>query len=130
MKQVYYNYLLWEDYQNGMWRKHPKQLEEQMCIDALEFMQDVERWGDAMIKVIKEWKYTTEHNLSDPQTNKKAFIGQCAVCYELGIPEHITREVWGKLTEKNQIEANNKAKKAISLFKLNHLEYELKTLFD
>ena len=50
MRQKYHNYLLWEDFQNGMWKKHNKEKEKQMQEDALEFMQDVERWGDAMLK--------------------------------------------------------------------------------
>lgn len=130
MKQVWHNYLLWEDFQNGMWRKYDKDVERDMLHSAIEFMSDHKKYGAGMIEVVTKWKFTMEHHLSDPQTNKKAFVGQCSVCYSLGIPEHITREAWGHLTELQQYLANKEAEKAISLFKQNHLSHVSKTLFD
>ena len=130
MKQIYHNYLLWEDFQNGMWKRYDKDIENDMLDIAIEFTGDYKRYGAAMIKVVQEWKYTMQHHITDKSINHKAFVGHCAVCYELGIPEHITREAWGHLTEKQQYLANKQAKKAILLFKQNHLNYVTKTLFD
>jgi hypothetical protein len=130
MKQIYHNYLLWEDFQNGMWKKYDKDIEADMLHAAIEFMSDTFLFSNAMHNVVKHWKFTTEHHITDKTINHKAFLGQCGVCYELGIPEHITREAWGHLTEKKQYLANKEAKKAISLFKQNHLHYVTKTLFD
>lgn len=130
MKQIYHPYTVWEDYLNGMWKKYEKDIEADMLHAAIEFMADHKRYGAGMIKAVTDWTYTMQHHLTDPQTNKKAFVGQCSVCYELGIPEHITREAWGNLSEKEQYLANKEAEKAISLFKQNHLNYGTQTLFD
>lgn len=132
IKQIYHPYHLWEDYQNGMWNKAEKEIEKELLDVAIEFTGDHKRYGAAMIKVIENWKYTCEHNLTDNSINHKAFIGHCAVCLELGIPEYITRNAWGYLTERQQFLANKEALKAIKQWKLNQKtqQYVSKELFD
>jgi hypothetical protein len=132
IKQIYHPYYLWEDYINGMWKKAEKESEQDLIKKATEFMSDHEKFGEAMNKVVENWKYTCEHNLTDPLINHKAFIGQSAVCYELKIPEYITRIAWSCLTENQQFLANKQAGKAIKKFILNHkkLNYVSKELFE
>jgi hypothetical protein len=132
IKQIYHPYYLWEDYINGMWKKANKLDEQDLIKKATEFMSDNIKFGNAMINVVDNWKYTCEHNLTDPLINHKAFIGQTAVCYELKIPEYITRIAWSCLTEKQQFLANKQASKAINKFKLNHkkLNNVIKELFE
>jgi hypothetical protein len=113
MKRIYHNYLKWEDYLNGMWRKVLPEEEEEMLHVAIEFTGDHSRYGSAMRRVIKEWPFTCEHNITDNSINKKAFIGHCAVCIELGIPEYITRQAWGFLNQEQQDLANLEAENTI-----------------
>ena len=127
MKQKFHNYKNWEDYINGMWRKCEKEEEKEILHCAIEFTGDHERYGKAMLRVIEEWKITCEHNLTNESINQKAFIGHCAVCLELGIPEYITRIAWGYLTEDQRIKANLKAEQAIKIWKQKYkLENTLK----
>jgi hypothetical protein len=122
MKQIYHNYNLWEDYQNGMWKKVSKEEEDDILPIAIEFMSNHIKFGEAMMNVINNWVYTCEQNLTDASIYHKPFIGQCAVCYELGIPEYITRLAWNKLTDEQQLLANKQAGIAIRTWKKKHIK--------
>jgi len=116
MKQLFHHYTLWEDFNAGMWNKVTKLQEDEMVKIAVEFTGNAVKYGSAMIRVIDEWPVTCEHNLTDLNQNRRAFIGHCAVCLQLGIPEYITRIAWHKLSQKQQDEANAMADNAITLF--------------
>lgn len=118
MKQIFHNYKLWEDFQNGMWRRVTAAEESSMLLIAIEFTENAEKYGKAMLRVINEWPITCEHNLTDNNQNRRAFLGHCAVCLELGIPESITRLAWHQLSQKQQDEANAMAGYAIEQFEI------------
>jgi len=113
MEQVYYPYWEWEDYQNGMYDMPNKEKEVGMQEKAMEVLRDP---YDAMLSVINEWTISTYQNLSKQGTNKKSWLGQAACCYKYGIPEHVTRSVWNKLTEEERENANNIAEQIIELW--------------
>lgn len=126
MKQIFHQYHLWECYKNGMWNKVSKDIENKLLPIAIEFTGNDLLYGNAMLKVIAEWKYSMENFLSNISINRKAYVGHCAVCYELKIPEYITRSAWGNLTELQQIKANLKAEYAIKKWEQNQ---KLKTTY-
>lgn len=113
MKQVYHPYQRWEDFKNGMWRKETKTYEEKMLNDVIEFTGDHIKYGNAMLRVIEEWKISCEHNLSNQSINRKAWIGHAACCIEKSYPEYLVRQAWGMLTEQQRVDANKKADYAI-----------------
>jgi hypothetical protein len=131
IKQIYHPYYLWEDYINGMWKKAIKEQEQELITESYLFMRNHKLFGEAMNGVVNNWKYTCEHNLTDSSINHKAFLGQCAVCYQLGAPEYITRIAWSMLSENEKDLANKEAKKNIKLFiqKLKNTKYVSKELF-
>lgn len=121
MKQIFHPYTKWEDFKNGMWNKVEDSIEDEMLQIAIEFTGDHKKYGLAMLRVIEEWPMTCEHNLTDNGINQRAFIGHCAVCLELKIPEYITRMAWHYLSQKQQDLANNQADIAIAKWKENYL---------
>lgn len=125
MKQVFHNYILWECYKNGMWRKETKEYEDKYIPIATEFTGNHMEYGKSMIDVINNWKYSVEHHLTDTSINRRAYIGHSAVNFKFGIPEYITRIAWGYLDEEQQRLANLEADNAIKLFenKLKGIEY-------
>ena len=123
MKRIYHHHLKWEDYKNGMWSKVDKDVESDMLNVAIEFTGDHLRYGKAMRRVINEWKYCVEHNLTNKDINRRAWIGHAAVSLELGIPEYIVRDAWGHLTDTQRDLANRQADLAIQQWEY---EYSLK----
>lgn len=126
MKRIYHNYKKWEDFKAGMWRRVPPEDEKEMLQRAIIFTGDHVKYGLAMMRVIREWPLTCEHNLTDESINQKAFIGHCAVTLQLGIPEYITRLAWSYLTKEQQDKANERAQFAIDSWKLDHQSKKLR----
>ena len=116
MEQIYHNYNLWEDYKSGMWRKLKKQEEKEYLQKAVDFTGDADLYGHWMIQVVKNWKYSCEHNLTDVSQNRRAWIGHAACQLAINCPEYITRQAWGFLSKDQQDKANAVADKAILLW--------------
>ncbi len=120
IKQVFIPYWEWEDWINGMWGKGTGMQLQQ----AIEFTGDHVRYGEAMGEVIIAWPRTMINSLTNKSINRRAFLGHCAVCFKLGIPESVTREAWGLLTEQQRFDADAIAEKHIK-----HWEYEYSRSF-
>lgn len=116
MKQVYHHYLSWEDYKAGMWRKVSKDEEPELLKLAIEFTGNHLHYGNAMLRVIKEWKFSCEHNLTNLSINRKAWIGHAACALEKNLPEYIVRSAWSMLTDEQRFLANRQADNAISKY--------------
>lgn len=113
MKQIYHNYLLWEDYKAGMYSSYEKEEYERLFNLAFTFTRDHIEYGKAMREVIKKWKYSCEHNLSNENINRKAWLGHAACALKHSLPENIVREAWGKLSVWQQMMANKEAEDTI-----------------
>lgn len=106
--KYYTHYTNWEDWKFGMYRDvKDKSYYIQKSIDCLKNPEI------PMLKVIKEWRFSSRENLSDLKSNRRSWLGQAACCYEFKSPEHCTREAWGLLTKEDRINANKIADKII-----------------
>lgn len=111
IKKIWHPYWKWEETKFNMWgyvENRKEWLEK-----AIAFTGDADLYGRWMMKVVKNWKYSCEHNLSKQDTNRKAWLGHAAVAMAIQCPEDIVRQAWGYLTEEQQIAANQKAQEAI-----------------
>lgn len=132
MGQIYHHYSKWEDYNAGMWRKATREDERKYLEMAIQFTGNSELYGEWMIKVTEQWPFSCEHNLTDVEQNRRAWIGHAAVCLAIGCPESITRMAWAYLTKDQQDKANAVADYAISLWerKNGRIKDYAKELFD
>ena len=128
MKRIYHDYRRWEDFKSGMWKKVGKNEAEKLLPIAIEFTGDHVKYGEAMIKVTKSWKYSCEHNLTDSSTNKKAWIGHAACSLEMNLPESVVRQAWKMLSSDQRIKANNQADLAIKLWISGHINKQSRQL--
>lgn len=120
IKQVWIPYTEWEDWLNGMWRKVEQSERDELLNGAIEFTGDYRRYGEAMHEVIFAWPRTMLNNLTNSSINQKAFVGHCAACFKISMPEIITREAWKHLSEIQRLEANREAQQAIDSWKIWH----------
>lgn len=105
MKQKYYHYTKWEDYQHGMYEEDKDGREERVQT-AIGILTDPEVCLLAMRRVIAEWKIACEQNLTSPIINHQAFLGQSACSIYADVHEDETREAWGRMTTGQRYEAN------------------------
>lgn len=113
MKQVFYPYWEWEDYANGFYSKIEKTQEIEKIHLAVNLLSNENLFYSVAKEMISKWLKSSEQNLTDDTINKKAWIGQASCCYSSGVPEYLTREAWGQLTETQREKANAVATKVI-----------------
>lgn len=117
--QQWTKYTEWEDWLNGMWGKSQK--EDADLSLAVSFTGNYIAYRSAMKEVVCMWPRTMLNSLTNPSTNKRAFIGHCAVSFAHGIPEYITRKAWFMLTDTQRKLADNEAQKVYYKWKEKYL---------
>lgn len=118
IKRIYHPWDKWEEVNFNMWGgAHDR---AKFLNKAILFTGDHKKYGRFMMRVVREWKYSCEHNLSNQQSNRQAWVGHAACALAFECPEDIVREAWKYLTEEQQIKANQEADKAIEYWEKLH----------
>ena len=97
-----------------MWRDVSKSEQQSMLALAVSFTGNATLYGEAMLRVIDEYPIACEHNLTEIAMNRQAWIGHAAAYLAHQLPEYVTREAWGLLTDQQRDEANAMADRAIN----------------
>jgi acyl-coenzyme A synthetase/AMP-(fatty) acid ligase len=104
---------MWEEINAGMYKKIPTDQEEKSVSIALKVMINYNIWGEYMKRIVDEWFFSCQQNLSHKTHNRIAWLGQAAVCIATGMPEDITRKAWWRLSDRQRLNANEQAATAI-----------------
>lgn len=112
--EIWHPYTSWEEMAFNMWGSVKER--SVWLKKATDFTSDHELYGFWMKKVVDEWPYSCQQNLTKIDTNRKAWIGHAAVALAMQCPEDIVRQAWGLLTETQQNLANQQAQKAIDIW--------------
>lgn len=105
MKPKYHPYWIREDYLNGLFNSTCDEEKHVKKIKRLFNSQD--RTFKYMNLVFNNWVYSVEHNLSNTQKNRVAWLGQAACCYAFKSPDYITRQAWWKVKKENRDKADS-----------------------
>lgn len=106
MERIYHPYDKWEDFKLGFYDNCSGEIKKSK-IESVQMLFNSEKLThEYMSKVINEWKYSCEHNLSNPSMNKIAYIGQGACCIYDSVPSTITMEAWNTLSKDIQDRSN------------------------
>ncbi len=111
LNKIWHPYWKWEETNFNMWGKVDDRAD--YLERAIKFTGDAEKYGSYMHRVINEWLYSCEHNLTDRSQNRKAWLGHAACALAFQCPEDIVRQAWSYLSEQQQIAANAQAEAAI-----------------
>jgi hypothetical protein len=120
LKRTYHSYDKWEEYHAGMWKSIYGNDKDILLKKAIEFTGNAKLYGSYMVRVISEWPYSCEHNLTCSNMNRQAWIGHAACCLAIGCPEDITRIAWHHLSKNQQDAANLEADRAIKMWEDNN----------
>lgn len=114
--RIYHPFDVWEDHKLGMYQKKCFMDEHKMVSDC-EVLLSCHQWlWESMQFVAHNWKYAAEHNLSNLNRNRQAWLGQAACCFTHGAPEYLTKEAWNNLTDEQRAAANKVADEVIALW--------------
>ena len=111
--QVFCHYLDLEETKTEMWRKPVSARVGSQLALAVEFTGDAQAYGQAMMDVVKNWPNSCNHNLSNLNQNRRAWVGHAACAFRHNLPESIVRSAWNMLDTEQRRLANLQADNAI-----------------
>lgn len=115
MERIYHRWENWECYPAGFFEEHPPKgwTVEDCEKKYAELLSNIDEFKEAMNGVIYNWKNSCEHNLTNSNMNRIAWMGQAALCYKYGIPVKF-RGGFHLLTEEEQRKADEAALEKIN----------------
>jgi len=113
VEQRWYGYDKWEDFKAGLYDKQCEYYDEKLNL-SFELLGNPNRFYQSAKDCLGAWFYSSWQNLSDPQINHQAWIGQATCCYMHGAPSYVTIEAWWMLSDGQRAEANSIADKVMS----------------
>jgi len=119
MDRIYHRYEYWECFKNGFFKNISGEEKKRLAKKAIELFNDPKKTELFMLKVISDWVYSCEHNLTNLGLNRVAWLGQSACCVYAKIPYSITMENWRFVDDDKKIIACEIAERIIK-------EYEIK----
>ena len=117
MNRIYHPWWLWEDYKYNFYNDiPPKGLTKKDCeIKYYKLLSNLNEFENYLNIIIREWKYSLEHNLSNENMNRIAYLGQACLARKYKIPSCF-RSGFNLLNEKEQNSANNLAQIYLELW--------------
>ena len=119
MERIYHRYEFWECYKNGFYNNKTKYNNDELYDLVIEFFNNTIIVDLYMNKVINEWIYSCEHNLTNISLNRVAWLGQAACCIYKNIPYKNTMDTWKYIDKNKQIIACEIAEKIIKKYEIN-----------
>lgn len=119
--RIYHPFTSWEDHQFGMYEKKCFMDEMKIVKDCELLLKCPEFFYESATYVTHHWKNSAEHNLTNLNRNRQAWIGQASCCLTNGAPEYLTKIAWNNLTLKQQEIANKIADDVILDWENKHL---------
>jgi len=107
--RIFHTWDKWECAKAGLYKTSKEGMTKEECEQAYcNFLSDLDRFAEALERVITEWKFSCEQYLTNSAMNRIAWLGQASMCYATGIPAAF-RSGFYLLSEEQQIKANEKA---------------------
>ncbi len=124
--RIYHRFEKWEEYHAGMWRIPSKTEQRELLPIAVALIKDTKAFSAAMMEVVEKWPFSCEHNLTNLDSNRVAWIGQAACCLVTGCTEDVTRRAWGLVSDEERHGANMEAEAAIERWRVGREGENLK----
>lgn len=121
MKRIYHSYEKWECFPAGFFNNSSGEIKKVHIQKVIELFSNPALTLEYMSRVIDEWKYSCEHNLTNESMNKIAWLGQSACCLFAGIPSTVTMEAWRLVPLEFRNIADEIAKGIIEKYESQHL---------
>lgn len=121
IEQYHCHYQELEEYHLGMWRRISGEDFYEKRATAKNLMADTTKFAAAMSRVIEEWPNSVRKNFTDPSINPVSWLGQAAVCLEVGASEGYTRSAWVDLPEDARRKSCSIAKRYIDEWRENYI---------
>jgi len=119
MERIYHRYEYWECFKAGFFKNISGDEKKELSSQVIELFKNPKKTEKFMRKVISDWVYSSEHNLTNLSLNRVAWLGQAACCVYANIPYKITMENWRFVDKEKQKIACDIAEKVIKEYELS-----------
>lgn len=115
--RIFHTYDKWECQKAGFYKTTPPEgMSKDDCKQAyVDVLTNIPRFEQSLEHIIKNWKYSCEHYLTNYAMNRIAYLGQAAVCHATGVPSEFRGGCF-LLTEQQQLEADKAALKYLNIY--------------
>jgi hypothetical protein len=115
MKRVFHPYDKWEDYKHGFYGglDYPKDNNLTRYADLLRNLEEFEK---ALKIIVSTWKYSCEHNLTNENINRIAYLGQAACALMYNTPNSASMGGYNLLSSGEQQKADALAEKYLNIW--------------
>ena len=118
--RLFHTYDKWECHKAGFFATGKDGMTHEECeAEFIRILSDQDLFSSILKKIIKEWKYSCEHYLTNKSMNRIAWLGQAAVCYHSGIPSRYSK-AWFDIPEDTRTEANATALRYLNKWMVNN----------
>lgn len=122
MKRIYHPWDSWECFKAGFVKSNKKGTKEEFYSSCKSLLTNSQKFDIIIKEIFQKWPNSCEHNLTNLEMNRVAWLGQAACTYSLGIDCYTTREAWSHLTQAEKDEANRVASENIVLWERNYVK--------
>lgn len=123
MKRIFHPWDKWEDFRHNFYGglDGAKKKSESLELYA-GLLRDLDRFEAALKTITTEWKYACEHNLTNENLNRIAYLGQAACALVYRVPHNVSCSGYNLLTDDEQKAADAMAQKYLDLWLTKHQE--------
>lgn len=115
-QRIFHTYDKWECYKAGFYESKLEGKTNEECVFLyISILSDLEKFENALQLVIREWKYSCEHYLTNRAMNRIAWLGQASVCISTGVPACYSSAWYDIPVEKRDL-ANQLALKYLNIW--------------
>jgi len=123
MKRIQHPWHLWEDFRHNFYGGLEDAPNKEQSLETYAgLLKDLGRFEAALQRIVSEWPYACEHNLTNKNMNRIAYMGQAACALEYRIPHYISCSGYNLLTPEEQAAADAMAQKYIDIWEARHKE--------
>lgn len=115
IKRVYHPFNKWEDYKHGFYGGMDYPKDNTLALYA-SLLKDLAKFETTLITIINEWHYSCEHNLSNENMNRIAYLGQASCALAYNVPHNVSMGGYNLLSLEEQKAADAMALKYLSLW--------------
>lgn len=111
VRRIYHPYWDWECFHAGMFAN--SQLDADFAKGMYrDFLANIDTFNYFMSQVVEQWPKSCEHFLTNPDTNRVAWLGQSSMCMATGVSRKY-RSGFMLLADKQQQAANHAASQVL-----------------
>lgn len=123
--RIFHTFEKWECHKAGFYANNKQGMTATQCENEYaKFLSDIERFKEGLDGVLREWKNSCEHYLTNTSMNRIAWLGQAAMCYSTGIPSKFCSG-FNLLTTDEQDKANMVALEALNYWMKSYNRQEV-----